>query len=112
MHPSLMDCPDCGRPVSREAFACPGCGKPFRTDPRREGPYLRTMNVMTVAALWLIGIPIPIRGIMNEAFKRYRKSTMIEDRRVERDLTKPVSEMSTVPRRDPTTVSPEKMEVR
>ena len=45
---------------------------------------------------------------MNDAFKRYRKSTNIEDRRVERDITKPVSEMATDPRRDPTTVSPEK----
>ena len=64
VHPSLMDCPDCDRPVSREAFACPGCGKPFRTDPRREGPYLRTMNVMTVAALWLIGIPLAFAAIV------------------------------------------------
>ena len=65
MHPSLIDCPDCGRPVSREAFACPGCGKPFRTDPRREGPYLRTMNVLTVAALWLIGIPLAFAAIVS-----------------------------------------------
>jgi len=64
VHPSLIDCPDCGRPVSREAFACPGCGKPFRTDPRREGPYLRTMTVLTVAALWLIGIPLAFAAIV------------------------------------------------
>lgn len=41
---------------------------------------------------------------MNDAFKRYRKSTNIEDRRVERDLTKPVLSQSTDPRRDPTVI--------
>ena len=48
---------------------------------------------------------------MNDAFKRYRKSTNIEDRRVERDITKPVLSMSTYPRRDPTTLSPEKVKL-
>lgn len=64
MSPSLIECPDCDRPVSREAFACPGCGKPFRTDPKREGSYLRTMNVLTVAALWLIGIPLAFAALV------------------------------------------------
>ena len=48
---------------------------------------------------------------MNEAFKRYRKSTNIEDRRVERDITKPVSEMATDPPRDLTVVSPDKVKL-
>ena len=48
---------------------------------------------------------------MNDAFRRYRKSTNIEDRRIERDLNKPVSEMSTDPRRDLTTVDPGKVKL-
>lgn len=48
---------------------------------------------------------------MNDAFKRYRKSTNIEDRTVERDITKPVSSMSTDPPPDPTTVDPVKVKL-
>jgi len=25
---SLTDCPDCGKPVSTEAYVCPACGRP------------------------------------------------------------------------------------
>ena len=42
------------------------------------------------------------------AFKRYRKSTNIEDRRVPRDLTKPVRYTS-MP--DPTSVDPGKVKL-
>ena len=28
-NPNLLDCPDCGNPVSRLAVACPSCGRPI-----------------------------------------------------------------------------------
>jgi uncharacterized paraquat-inducible protein A len=67
VRPSLLACSncECGRLVSRKAFACPRCGKPFQTDPRHEGLYLRTMNVLTMAALWLIGIPLAFVTIVS-----------------------------------------------
>lgn len=43
---ALQTCPDCGKPVSSEAWVCPTCGKPLRQ------PTL--LNARTVK--WGVGI--------------------------------------------------------
>jgi len=44
-------------------------------------------------------------------WKQFRQSTNIEDRRVPRDITKPVLSQSTDPRRDPATIDPVKVKM-
>lgn len=55
------------------------------------------------------GILCKTHGIMSDAFKRHRKSTNVEDRRVARDITKPVSSMATDPPPNPATLDPVKV---
>ena len=58
MRTRLIDCPDCGKSLSPAAFACTQCGKPMRPPPRNEGPFLRSLNALTLGALLLIGVPL------------------------------------------------------
>ncbi len=62
----LAPCPDCGHPVSRMAEACPGCGRPLRRPEPREGLFLRTMNQLLAAGIWvfLLLLVVPLVGAL------------------------------------------------
>ena len=45
----LTDCPDCGNPISTEAFVCPKCGRPTGKQQR-----LEKKRVRTVLVLWVV----------------------------------------------------------
>ena len=51
---ALVPCPDCGHQVSRLAEACPSCARPLRKAAPREGLFLRTMNQLLSASIWLL----------------------------------------------------------
>ena len=53
---NLVSCPDCGHTVSRLAEVCPGCGRPLRKPASREGLFLRTMNQLVSASVWLVAL--------------------------------------------------------
>lgn len=36
--PHMMDCPNCGRRVSRQAHQCPGCGHPIAWELKKKRP--------------------------------------------------------------------------
>lgn len=50
---NLAPCPDCGHAVSRLAETCPACGRLLKRPQPREGLYLRTMNQMMSASIWV-----------------------------------------------------------
>ncbi len=62
----LAPCPDCGHAVSTLAEACPGCGRPLRRPQPREGLYLRTMNQLVSASIWvfLFLLLVPLIGAL------------------------------------------------
>lgn len=49
----LVPCPDCGHPVSRSAETCPSCARRLRAPASREGLFLRTMNQIVAAGIWI-----------------------------------------------------------
>ena len=51
---ALVPCPDCGHQVSRSAEACPSCARPLRKPAPREGLFLRTMNQLLSASIWVL----------------------------------------------------------
>jgi predicted amidophosphoribosyltransferase len=51
---ALVPCPDCGHLVSRLAEACPSCARPLRKPAPREGLFLRTMNQLLSASIWVL----------------------------------------------------------
>ena len=51
---ALVPCPDCGHQVSRLAEACPSCARPLRKPAPREGLFLRTMNQLLSASIWVL----------------------------------------------------------
>jgi hypothetical protein len=51
---ALVPCPDCGHQVSRLAEACPSCARPLRKAAPREGLFLRTLNQLLSASIWLL----------------------------------------------------------
>ena len=63
---ALHPCPDCRHPVSRLAEACPSCGRLLRRPEPREGFFLRTMNQLLQAGIWvfLLLLVVPILGAL------------------------------------------------
>ena len=51
---ALVPCPDCGHAVSKRAEACPSCACPLRTPVPREGLFLRTLNQLLSASVWVL----------------------------------------------------------
>lgn len=55
---ALIDCPDCGRPVSPRAPSCPNCGAPIAAAGRPAGPRLVTPSLLgrlaAVLGAWLV----------------------------------------------------------
>ncbi len=63
---NLAPCPDCGHAVSRLAETCPNCGRLLRRPEPREGLYLRTMNQLVSASIWvfLFLLIVPLIGAL------------------------------------------------
>jgi len=63
---SLGPCPDCRHPVSGLAESCPSCGRPLRRPEPHEGLFLRTMNELIQAGIWvlLLLFVVPIVGAL------------------------------------------------
>jgi len=51
---ALVPCPDCGHLLSHLAEACPSCARPLRKPVPREGLFLRTLNQLLSASLWVL----------------------------------------------------------
>ena len=53
----LVDCPDCGNPISTEAYFCPKCGRP--TDKQKAAPRklaIRTLVIWVVLVLAFLAV--------------------------------------------------------
>jgi len=63
---ALMNCPDCGKPMSTAAPACPNCGRPNDSQAATgrvhggggEGCFLKTMNVGCALMFLFIGLVV------------------------------------------------------
>ncbi len=63
---NLTPCPDCGHAVSRQAETCPSCGRLLRRPEPREGLFLRLMNQLVAASIWvfLFLLIVPLVGVL------------------------------------------------
>lgn len=60
----LIDCPDCGKPVSDQAPTCPQCGRVIKKQQAgaQEGCFLQTLNfgcgviVLLIAIMFIIAM--------------------------------------------------------
>ncbi len=61
----LMDCPDCGRKVSKMAPACPECGRPFFDDCEDyfEPPWPMRLLYFIVAPFMTVGALLLMVGV-------------------------------------------------
>lgn len=63
----LMQCPACGRPVSREAAACPFCGQPLRRSGWRMldealGAFLGCAGTVLAVVVLLVAVMVLFGG--------------------------------------------------
>ena len=56
MRVRLVDCPDCGHPVSRDAVACPSCARPLKAPPK--SPAMTLLDVMAIVFICVVLVPL------------------------------------------------------
>ncbi|MCA9598266.1 MAG: zinc-ribbon domain-containing protein [Myxococcales bacterium] len=42
---ALVDCPECGKPISSEAYTCPKCGYPTERHKKAQGGWKRAIGL-------------------------------------------------------------------